>query len=381
MNFSVPRTATHAFAYRLLYPNTLVSKLWGGITGTMGYLFGNSISKSLIPGQTLSEDESFVQGTRSLEAQFARDLSKPDNAVITAEKHVVTTHDDADLETIEFTHADQARKAPADRQYIIYLVGNSMCYQDILKDCLSDTKALGFNAVAYNYRNVMDSSGDISSKFDLISDLISQIERLKKQGVRSENIHLCGHSVGAGIATVVAYVYAKMGENIKLFNGRSFGQFSDILYYQQPEGWKRKIWGNFAKLKLKFADLDIDALSAYLEIPEQNKSFITVVKEASEPNSMPDGVIDVPASLFYGLQQRRQLPADLHPNASAEELRYQGALVFSHNRIAGCGHNDPIKYLVRKGAQGDEQQKALDNAQEYYREFFSPAYRAKKAGL
>ncbi len=370
MNFVVGRSFAHNFAKSLLYPRTVSNVLWNGMTSVFSYFLGERISQTLLPAQALKDDPSFVRDTRSLEAEFHRKLLNPEFSEISAENHVVSTHDDAELETLEITHTEQSRKNPADQQYIIYLVGNGMCYQDILRQCLSDCKEMKYNCLTYNYRNVMASTGTLHSKFDLISDLISQIERLRTQGVQAENINLCGHSLGAGIATVVAYIYSKMGVNMKLFNGRSFTTFSDLIYYQYPEGWSRTIWGNLARLKLKLTDLDIEALVPYLEIPEQNKSYIAVKESKREKDSKPDGVIDERVSLEYGLKNLRMRPKDLTAIEERNKVLYHGTKVLSFNRMFGCGHNDPIQTLRCKNLE--------ENAQEYYRCFFSDAYRTKK---
>lgn len=369
MKLNVSKTQTHDFAKSLLYPKTVTGILWRAITSGFGYFFDKKISQKLVPAQILTNDETFIRDTYTIEEQFNRKLSKPENSDVKAETHTVCTHDGAELETFELTHAEQETLAPDQQKYIIYLVGNGMCFQDIFKQLLDDCKALKYNTLSYNYRNVLRSTGEIHNKFDLISDLISQIERLRAQGIDLENIHLCGHSLGAGISTIVAHIYYKMGFNMKIFNGRSFTKFSDLVYYQHPEGWDRTIWGTLDKLKFTLTDLDIDALSAYLEIPEESKCYITVESNKSESRSVEDGVIARPASLHFGLTTHHQRPKDLHPDPNDELRLYHGTKVISTNNLAGYGHNDPIETLTCKDSK--------ENAQEYYRKFFSTSYRQK----
>lgn len=349
------KTAVHHFAEQVLVPKGF----WGLCTRIGSYLFGASVSQKILPSQ-VQHDDDFVQGSNQLLRQFERKLSTPEFTGYTANRFFLKTYDDALLETMEIKHPAQEQNAPNQQQYMICLVGNGMCYQDILRDMLDDSKSMQFNVLSFNYRNVLDSDGDLTSQLPLILDVISQMERLKQQGIDPANIHILGHSFGAAVATVTAAIYHMYGERPDLVNGRSFSSAADFLYHQQPEGWQRMIWGNLDRLKLALTNLNLNPVEAYLQIHPDNREYFYVKKMKANPSSKPDGVIDHIASFHKGV---KSISRGLFFTNPAQNPVNSGQKVISTNRLENMGHNDSAKYLNLP----DDSSTACDR----YRSFFT----------
>lgn len=347
-------TALHRLAEKTLEPRGA----WGLCTRVCSYLFGASISKKILPSQTLHDDD-FINESKQLEGQFERKLATLDQQGITATKFKLRTYDNATLESIELKHPNQEQKDPYERHYVICLVGNGMCYQDLLRDMLDDCKNMQYNVLSFNYRNVLESNGTLTSQVPLILDLISQIERLKQQGIKPENIHLLGHSFGAAIATITASIYHLYGEQPDLVNGRSLSTAAEFVYFQHPEGLQRLIWGNLDRLKLALTNLNLNPVLAYSHIPVENKRYFYVKKVKTRNDSKPDGVIDHQASFHKGLKNTLRTNPGLF---FAHNPLTTGQKVLSFNRMFGFGHNDPTDLLQLPNGT---------NARDLYRQFFT----------
>lgn len=322
MHFIVAQKKAHIIAKEIFGPQSIVTK-------TFSTFFGPSVSKVVLPAQELSQDIHYVNGTESLERSFGSQVNK--NQLLHLELHELECFDGAILETMELTHQEQMAKPKAEQHYVIYLCGNDMCMQDLYKEIYSQCIETQHNFVSFNYKNVMRSQGTIYTELDLIYDVISQVERLRDEGVPLENICLNGHSIGAAFATLTSYVYLKEGNPIKAFNGRSFSNFGLMKFCQAKHNGSNTINAMFERILLTLSNFEIEVAHYYDLIPDDYKDYITVVQKDESDGSktgVPDGVIPMEASLGHAVQDK----SSKHK-------------VISTNRIFGFGHNDPLSSL------------------------------------
>lgn len=179
-------------AIRAVFPPVL---LWDLIKIGANKLLGEWVSGLVLPAQNENFDDLAVSDDT---------VSNYNEDDLICEKHDVITHDGAHLDTFEVRHRPQESIDPKYQKYIINLVGNGMCYEHIIDDIKEDSKALKANVIGFNLRGVGQSTGKAKSSEDLVADGIAQVQRLLDQGVSPQNITLKGHSLGAGVASLVA---------------------------------------------------------------------------------------------------------------------------------------------------------------------------------
>lgn len=321
------------------------------------YLFGEQVGLDLLPAQQRKHDQEDWNGTYHYQQSTLNKLTKPEFADIQAETFHVKTPDEAYLETVEFIHQSQSAKAPNKQNYVLYLVGNGMCFQDLLIDILEDSRDLGYNMIAFNYRNVMNSAGELSNFLPLVLDIITQIEYLRSKGIRPDNIRIQGHSFGAAIGTLAAYIYFLNGENVKLINGRSFNDSLEFLNSFLPDTNLGKLKALFQTMKLHLTNWVFSPTEYFAKIPANNKRYLVVKNPKNGDDFMPDGVIEHSVSLHKGLKSF----IESHPELANRNPPQVGQKVLSYNRMFRVGHNDPLHTLNCQGLDVD--------AREYCRQF------------
>lgn len=297
-------------------------------TKTFSSFFGESVSKLVLPAQDLASDASYVQDAKRKGRSFQSRVSK--DARLHLESHEVSCFDGAVLETMELSHQEQLEKPKNEQRYVIYLGGNHMGMHELYNEIYTQCIKTKHNFVAFNYKNVMKSQGTIHTELDLIYDVISQIERLRDQGVAIENICLVGHSLGAAFATLAAYVYFKADTPVKVFNGRSFSNFATMTFWQAKTNGS-DLEAMYKKMLLSLSNFEIEVAEYYEQLPDEYKDYITVEqknKEDGEKLGVPDGVVPPEASL----------PSAIQDKASSHK-------VLSTNGLFGFGHNDPLHTL------------------------------------
>ena len=227
-------------------------------------------------------------------------------------KYKVITHDRVLLDTLEIVHQSQANKAPEHQKYIIHLTGNATCYEEIMHKMKEDAKALCTNVVGFNFRGVRSSTGRAKSTDDLVIDGIAQVQRLLDRGVSPKNIILKGHSLGGGVASLVAKHFHQLKQPIKIFNDRSFSTITNVVVGQirGPERPGRIILGwlanPFIKLALALVKWEINAGSAFRRIPEAYREYIVVRSRKALRSQYPDDrVIRHYASIHEALTSER----------------------------------------------------------------------------
>lgn len=243
---------------------------------------------------------------------------------LTCEQHGVITHDGAHLDTFEVVHKSQESLSPTQQKYIISLVGNGMRYEDIIGEMKSDAKALNANVVGFNLRGVGQSTGRTKSKDDLITDGIAQVQRLLDKGVLPQNITLKGHSLGAGVASMVAEHFHKLGQPINVFSSRSFSSITNfVVGHIRLErdnrglavGHKENRFGiilgtllkPLIKVLVSLVNWEIDAGSAFKSIPEANREYMVVrSSKVIRGDRIDDAVIPHYASVHAALTDERR---------------------------------------------------------------------------
>lgn len=329
-------------AVRVVFPPIL---LWDLLKFGINKLLGAWVSGIVLPAQNRDFTDLKIND------DAASMLSEND---LTCEKHEVITHDDAHLDTFEIKHMSQKDIAPQYQQYVINLVGNGMCYEHIIRDMKADAKAMQTNVVGFNLRGVGQSTGKAKSKDDLVTDTIAQVQRLLDQGVSPQNITLKGHSLGAGIASLVAYHFHQLEQPINVFDGSSFSSITNFLVghvrLQRDEdgkarGHKDSLGGKilgwiikpFVKLALALVNWEIDAGSAFKSIPEAYRDYMVVRsrKEIREKEGrIDDAVIPHYASIHKELaSERRAKKAQMDKEIGSLESRIKNAASLAQSEL------------------------------------------------
>lgn len=172
----------------------------------------------------------------------------------------VTTADGVEIDTMMIQNENQINLPIEKQKWIVFFVGNAMCYEELLENLKQISDQTGANVYTGNYRGVMSSKGSPSSTHDLILDGEAMVQKLLAAGVPSENILLHGWSIGGGVAAEVAAHHQEVGHEMHLCSDRSFSSIIDTAKKLFPTfggvlgriawlaGWKFKSVDNFKKI-------------------------------------------------------------------------------------------------------------------------------------
>lgn len=234
-------------------------------------------------------------------------LSEIKDEKVHIEKHLVITHDNAELDTIEVADASTLNQDPKNKIYIIKFNGNGEQYEDEINRCVKDAKSLNCTIVAFNYRGVGYSTGNPNSKTTLVTDGIAEVQRVLDQGVSPKHIILDGLSLGGGIATLVAKHFYDKDKTVNLFNDRSFSSISSTatnLIASELPNYLQQSLECASYSCLKATDWEMNAAAAYKKLPDHAKGYMFVAKKSTEhPDYDGDGVIPPAASLHAGVKK------------------------------------------------------------------------------
>lgn len=350
-------------AIRTIFPPVL---LWDLVKLGANKLLGAFVGSLVLPAQNMEFYHLKVD---------EKTFCKHDHLDLIGEKHEIITHDDAHLDTFEVKHTSQEHLAPQYQKYIINLVANAMCYEQIIEDMKKDAKALNAHVVGFNFRGVGCSTGKAESKEDLVTDGIAQVQRLLDQGVSPQNITLKGHSLGAGIATLVAQHFHQLEQPINLFNSRSFSTITNVLVAQirlnDQRGHKDSTIGiiggwllyPFIKFGVSLTKWEINAGSAFKSIPEAYRDYIVVRSPKNiRADCIDDPVIPHYASIHKALtSERRKRKAEIDKKIkNTEDSSEKEALLLLKQRekdrkmvtedgyAYANGHNLPLDFLCNR---------------------------------
>ena len=278
-------------ALRFFFPPVL---LWDGLKLLVNHFAGEKLGATIVPasvkGDQLAEDDNTAKANKELLALPSKHIH--------CKQVIINTHDQASLDTVELEYIGAQKKHPKARQYIINFAGNGQRYEDNLEEMAADAKAFAKDmgpctVIGFNYRGVGKSIGKPRAANDLVVDGIAQVQHLLAQGVNPENITLKGHSLGGGVAALVAKHFHSHDKKVNLFDGRSFSTMTNVavgwirIAQKNPEkvtGYKETIGGiilgwlakPFIKLALALTKWEIDAEAAYREIPDTHKEYMVV---------------------------------------------------------------------------------------------------------
>lgn len=210
------------------------------------------------------------------------DLSDTDKVKL--QQHTIIAHDDTRLDTLEITPVSIDHTDSKYKKYIIYFTDKKVLYEDTIEALKSDAIEFQSNVIGFNYRGVGKSTGCPTSSYDFVIDGIAEVEWLLERGISSENITLRGHSLGGGVAVLVAHHFHQQNKPINVFNDRSFSTITNVIVGTIRGGNKetlgKKLLGWLAKPFIKFAlsltQWEIDADDAFKQIPDGYRDYIVV---------------------------------------------------------------------------------------------------------
>jgi hypothetical protein len=157
-------------------------------------------------------------------------LKTPDGIKLDA---AITWHQKADYEA--WQKGASTMKNFKNKKWVILFIGNTMCYEQVLKLVLDEKIHYQANALLFNYRGVMESDGSPNNAEDLILDGHTAIQFLKDHGVHSKDILIEGYSIGGGIGVQAAALHPDVNfANISSYS--SIANFVENLTYHHILG-------------------------------------------------------------------------------------------------------------------------------------------------
>lgn len=290
-----------------LFPLTCV---WGLTKFFFNLVFGRLIAHIVLPALRFKPEE-FPFSLENLREQYPQ-------AKWQAEIHKVTTPDGANLSTLEILHDAQKYKPIQQQMFVIFLLTNGAVYQapGVYSEMIEVAEEQRCNVLSFNYREVLDPKPNkkVWSMADLIEDASAQVQRVLDQGVSPQNIILCGHSLGGGLACLAARDFHQQESKVKLFDKASFSNLTKVVIgfirrldglailvnavsglqhlfglrktpfpmacFANYETWFGLVLSWFAYPFVKFilviTNCEIEAASAYHTIPNDSKEYLTV---------------------------------------------------------------------------------------------------------
>lgn len=259
-----------------------------------------SVGKLVLPAQTR---KSLV-----IKPEVLQEISVKHQVLV--DQGFVYTHDGAALATIEITPAKQMFKPSNEKHYIVKFNGNYDLYENHLEEFAILANKCNATIVAFNYRNVGQSSKTAPRSIkDIEIDGIAEVQRLIAAGVKSKRILLDGISLGGVIATTTANYFHKHKKPVDLFNDRSLSQVSSAAYYlierdlSLENDLLQTSFESSTSGILHTTGWEENASAAYQNIPNEFKAYMVVGKQSKKTGSKGDGVIHDFASLHHGVRK------------------------------------------------------------------------------
>jgi hypothetical protein len=246
----------------------------------------------------------------------------------------ILTHDKAILDTVSITPIVVKDTPIHERRFIIKFKGNKGLYENSLEEYTENAVAYEATVVCSNYRGVARSQKAPVEFQDLVIDGIAQVQRLLDDGVRPENILLDGESLGAGVATVVAWHFHQKKMPVYLWNSRSFSSLAQVAVSMTFPAKTPKVLKKFLVSLITALGWDVDASSIYEKIDPKYKAYMVIAKPSAK--SKGDGAIPHECSLHKAVGQKEK--------ASGTQI---GRKVYS-NGFFDIGHKDKLENLVSK---------------------------------
>lgn len=232
-----------------------------------------------------------IMPSQTFELQYAnrRESRVKDNVHIT-NLNVPSTND----AVINLNQYVTAKDIPANQQkVIIHAVGNGEVFEQFDTDYQKLAQEQdGHIVVGFNFRNVQQSTGRVSSQEDWINDVIAVVDHYLNKGIQLNNICLVGNSLGAAIVTLAAAkLYQRESDSNqcpKLLNIRSFSNLSNevvdslIPYILESMPYLlplRHLLRPFVTQGLYYSFGNLDAAAAYKLLPDHCKDYIVAIDD------------------------------------------------------------------------------------------------------
>lgn len=228
--------------------------------------------------------------------------------------------------------------------HIIYFQGNAARYENALTEMQADAFKLGATVIGFHHSNfgrsgLLSAEGKLrtitpTSQTQLVQEGVAQVQRLLDKGVISDHIVLYGHSLGGGIATLVAWHFHQQGMTIKIYNDRSFSSISkqatEMILPLSPEpsttlqkmaNILKQVGSFFIKSIIKLTDWDLSSGSVIHKLAAWDYCVIrdtTKNRDHQVVKQTNDNVIEYEASLHRAPEVRAARKNEKQ-NASTEE--------------------------------------------------------------
>ena len=252
------------------------------------------IAKELLPALKMNKPESFSRHVQGIQYENIK----------------IQTPDKADLDTVILEPFHIQNRPTKDKTFIIKFCGNYNCYEEFIDEYAEDAKALDATIVGFNYRGVGNSTKNPERFRDLVTDGITQVQRLLDNKASSNNIIIHGYSIGGAVATKVAEYFSNKNITLTLINERSFSSLSAAA-----EGILRNnLTGLLAQLPssirifgistaLQYLEWEVDVVEAFLKHPKDRKLLLAIFPDNWSGGKFGDGVIPHDASLITKVEK------------------------------------------------------------------------------
>ncbi len=274
---------------------TVVNRVFPNFT-PLRWVFGKLGSRIALPAQDKVFTIQDAQGKDIDWEQVSVAYAAQHGVIRTQSK--VTTADGVVLDTMSYR--DSKHQNPVG--YMIQFCGNAARHACYYQDLVKRAKE-GWVAIGFDFRHVANSQKVRPSGYDdLVKDGIAQVESLLKQGINPRKIVLNGHSLGGGIAVLVAEHFHKRTQPVPVYvhSDRSFAQVTDVPTHLQFRGapWYKKlaylflkplyvlVYAPLVRITVKMSAWEIRVLSAYKSIPEGFRSLSVVNKDHRIPRDV-----------------------------------------------------------------------------------------------
>lgn len=309
---------------KLLIP---LSFLWKQLVSLVSYCVGARVGTMVFPATQI--DYHSYGLLPNWQAQALQHFNSHNE--ISPNFHTVTTHDDAQLETLDLIHEEQRVKPIQSQKFIIYLNGNGTHFGYCINDFLLNALELKYNQIAFNFRGTNRLGKGPNSINDLITDGIAQVQRLLNLGVPSKNILLHGHSMGGAIAAKVGEHFQAHHLPLWVYNDRSFAKLSEVANWHlrgilKPERsvFHKKLGPAALMLALDITGWELDAAKAFRSIPKEYRAHVLIrtLKSNRTQRHIDDNAIPIFTSMHKALADERKPIKDalkkLRANASRD---------------------------------------------------------------
>ena len=132
------------------------------------------------------------------------------------------------IDAAYFCPQEQLRLHASEQRWLLWLLGNGEVYEFLLPELRAIALESGLNVLAFNYRGVGSSKGDVSSAADLVTDAVMVLDFMQERlGAAPMHVLVFGHSIGGAIGTVARACHSPSGPVVV---ERSFSSLADAAW-------------------------------------------------------------------------------------------------------------------------------------------------------